>query len=164
MASLNKVLLIGNVGKDPEIRYTQDASEIANLSLATSESWKDKMTGERKEKTQWHKVVIFNDNLVQVIKNYVKKGSKLYIEGTLQTRKWTDKNGDDKYSTEVVLQGFGGSIVLLDKGEAVSEHSKAKADGYVKQEGAALPDDEIPFAIAAALVLPLTTLLSAGIV
>ncbi len=145
MASLNKVLLIGNVGKDPEIRSTQDGREIANLSLATSESWKDKTTGERKEKTEWHNVVVFNENLVKVIKSYVKKGSKLYIEGALQTRKWTDKNGVEKYSTEIVLQGFSGSIVLLDKSETISEHSKEKANAYVKEPVAELPIDEIPF-------------------
>lgn len=114
MASVNKVILIGNVGKDPEIRSTQDGREIANLSIATSESWKDKNTGERKEKTEWHRISIFNEGLVGVVKNYVKKGSKLYIEGQLQTRKWTDKDGVEKYSTEVVLQNFGGTLVMLD--------------------------------------------------
>lgn len=112
--SVNKVILVGNVGKDPEIRSTQDGREIANLSLATSESWKDKNSGERKEKTEWHRIVIFNEGLVKVVKNYVKKGAKLYIEGQLQTRKWTDKDGFEKYSTEVVLQNYGGTLTMLD--------------------------------------------------
>src|ERR1700685_1660703 len=101
--SVNKVILVGNLGKDPEIRSTQDGREIASFSLATSQSWKDNATGERKEKTEWHNIVVFNTNLVGVVKNYVKKGSKLYIEGALQTRKWTDKDGRERYSTEVVL-------------------------------------------------------------
>ena len=112
--SVNKVILVGNVGKDPEIRRTQDGRPIANLSLATSESWRDKNTGEKKEKTEWHRVVIFNENLCKVVEQYVKKGSKLYIEGALQTRKWTDQAGVEKYSTEVVLQGFNGSLTMLD--------------------------------------------------
>lgn len=122
MSSVNKVMLIGNVGKDPEIRATQGGKEIANLTLATSESWKDKNTGERKDKTEWHKVVIFNEGLVNVVKNYVKKGSKLYVEGQLQTRKWTDQAGVEKYSTEIVLQAFNGQIVLLGgKNESTAE-------------------------------------------
>ncbi|MEQ1718426.1 MAG: single-stranded DNA-binding protein [Hyphomicrobium sp.] len=112
--SVNKVILVGNVGKDPEIRRTQDGRPIANLSLATSESWRDKATGERKEKTEWHRVVIFSEPLCKVVEQYVKKGSKLYIEGALQTRKWTDQAGVEKYSTEVVLQGFNGSLTMLD--------------------------------------------------
>ena len=112
--SVNKVILVGNVGKDPEIRRTQDGRPIANLSLATSENWRDKATGERKEKTEWHRVVVFSEPLCKVIEQYVKKGSKLYIEGQLQTRKWTDKDGAEKYSTEVVLQGFNGSLTMLD--------------------------------------------------
>ena len=112
--SVNKVILVGNVGKDPEIRRTQDGRPIANLSLATSESWRDKATGEKKEKTEWHRVVIFNENLCKVVEQYVKKGSKLYIEGALQTRKWTDNSGAEKYSTEIVLQGFNGSLTMLD--------------------------------------------------
>ena len=112
--SVNKVILVGNVGKDPEIRRTQDGRPIANLSLATSESWRDKNTGEKKEKTEWHRVVIFNENLCKVVEQYVKKGSKLYVEGALQTRKWTDQSGVEKYSTEVVLQGFNGSLTMLD--------------------------------------------------
>lgn len=112
--SINKVILVGNLGRDPEIRTTQDGREIANLSIATSESWKDRNTGERREKTEWHRVVLFNENLVNVVKNYTKKGSKLYIEGQLQTRKWTDQSGVEKYSTEVVLQGYNGNLTLLD--------------------------------------------------
>jgi single-strand DNA-binding protein len=112
--SVNKVILVGNVGKDPEIRRTQDGRPIANLSLATSEKWRDKSTGERKEKTEWHRVVIFSEPLCKVVEQYVKKGSKLYIEGALQTRKWTDQSGAEKYSTEVVLQGFSGTLTMLD--------------------------------------------------
>ncbi|MCB1485145.1 MAG: single-stranded DNA-binding protein [Hyphomicrobiaceae bacterium] len=112
--SVNKVILVGNVGKDPEIRRTQDGRPIANLSLATSETWRDKNTGERKEKTEWHRVVIFSEPLCKVVEQYVRKGSKLYIEGALQTRKWTDQSGVEKYSTEVVLQGFNGSLTMLD--------------------------------------------------
>jgi single-strand DNA-binding protein len=112
--SVNKVILVGNVGKDPEIRRTQDGRPIANISLATSETWRDKATGERKEKTEWHRVVVFNENLCKIVEQYVKKGSKLYVEGSLQTRKWTDPSGVEKYSTEVVLQGFNGSLTMLD--------------------------------------------------
>lgn len=112
--SVNKVILIGNLGKDPEIRRTQDGRPIANLSVATSESWKDKNTGERKEKTEWHRVVIFNEGLCRIVEQYLKKGAKIYLEGQLQTRKWQDKDGNDKYSTEVVLQGFNSSLTMLD--------------------------------------------------
>jgi len=114
---LNKVTLIGNLGKSPDIRQTPDGREIANISLATTERWKDKNTGERKEKTEWHNIVVFNQGLVNVVKNYVKKGSKLYIEGQLQTRKWTDNNGIDKYITEIVLQNFNSSLLILDRVE-----------------------------------------------
>ena len=112
--SVNKVILVGNVGKDPEIRRTQDGRPIANLSLATSESWRDKTTGEKKEKTEWHRVVIFSEPLCKIVEQYVKKGSKLYVEGALQTRKWTDQSGVEKYSTEVVIQGFNGLLTMLD--------------------------------------------------
>tara|TARA_Y100000022_G_C13046593_1_gene282444 strand:+ start:217 stop:579 length:363 start_codon:yes stop_codon:yes gene_type:complete len=112
---LNKVTLIGNLGKSPDIRQTSDGREIANISLATTERWKDKNTGEKKEKTEWHNIVVFSQGLVNVVKNYVKKGSKLYIEGQLQTRKWTDDNGIDKYITEIVLQNFNSSLLILDK-------------------------------------------------
>jgi single-strand DNA-binding protein len=112
--SVNKVILVGNVGRDPEIRNTQDGTKVANLSLATSESWRDKNSGERKERTEWHRVVIFNERLVDVVEKYVRKGSKLYIEGALQTRKWTDNTGAEKYTTEVVLQRFRGDLTMLD--------------------------------------------------
>ena len=113
MASVNKVTLLGNVGKDPEVRHTQDGKAIVNLSIATSESWRDKASGERKEKTEWHRVVIFNEGLAKVAEAYLKKGSSVYIEGQLQTRKWTDKDGAEKYSTEIVLQQYRGELVLL---------------------------------------------------
>lgn len=112
--SVNKVILVGNLGKDPEIRRTQDGRPIANLSVATSESWRDKATGERKEKTEWHRVVIFNEGLCKIAEQYLKKGAKVYIEGQLQTRKWTDQSGAEKYSTEVVLQGFNSALTMLD--------------------------------------------------
>ncbi|MGB9118939.1 single-stranded DNA-binding protein [Bradyrhizobium sp.] len=112
--SVNKVILVGNLGKDPEIRRTQDGRPIANFSVATSESWRDKATGERKEKTEWHRVVIFNEGLCRVAEQYLKKGAKVYIEGQLQTRKWTDQSGAEKYSTEVVLQGFNSNLTMLD--------------------------------------------------
>ena len=112
--SVNKVMLVGNLGADPEIRRTQDGRPIANLRIATSESWRDKNTGERREKTEWHRVVVFNEGLCKVIEQYVKKGSKVYIEGALQTRKWTDQSGQERYSTEVVLQGFNSTLTMLD--------------------------------------------------
>ena len=155
--SVNKVILVGRLGKDPEIRSTQDGREIASLSLATSETWKDKNSGERKEKTEWHNIVIFNPNLVTVVKNYVKKGANLYIEGALQTRKWTDKDGHDRYSTEVVLQNFNGTLTMLDgKREGGSEsggysqpssYSQPSAGSSVgaSKPASELLDDEIPF-------------------
>jgi single-strand DNA-binding protein len=112
--SVNKVILVGNLGRDPEIRRTQDGRPIANLSVATSESWRDKTTGERKEKTEWHRVVIFNEGLCKIVEQYLKKGAKIYLEGQLQTRKYTDKEGVEKYSTEVVLQGFNSALTMLD--------------------------------------------------
>ncbi len=112
--SVNKVILVGNLGRDPEVRSTQDGRDVANFTLATSESWKDRNTGERKEKTEWHRVVIFNEGLVNIVKNYLKKGSKVYIEGQLQTRKWTDQSGQEKFTTEIVLQGFGSQLTMLD--------------------------------------------------
>jgi single-strand DNA-binding protein len=112
--SVNKVILVGNLGKDPEIRRTQDGKPIANLSVATSETWRDRNTGERKEKTEWHRVVIFNEGLAKVAEQYLKKGAKVYVEGQLQTRKWTDQSGAEKYSTEVVLQGFNSTLTMLD--------------------------------------------------
>ncbi|WP_457583234.1 single-stranded DNA-binding protein [Ensifer canadensis] len=112
--SVNKVILVGNVGADPEIRRTQDGRPIANLRIATSETWRDRNSGERKEKTEWHTVVVFNEGLCKVVEQYVKKGAKLYIEGALQTRKWQDQTGNDRYSTEVVLQGFNSTLTMLD--------------------------------------------------
>jgi single-strand DNA-binding protein len=151
--SVNKVILIGNLGRDPEIRSTQDGREIANLAIATSESWKDKSTGERKEKTEWHRVVVFNDGLVGVVKNYLKKGSKVYVEGALQTRKWTNKEGQEQYSTEVVLQGYGGTLTMLDgPSKSGGESYGASSGGGYSQPSSApaqnkpeLLDDEIPF-------------------
>jgi single-strand DNA-binding protein len=112
--SVNKVILIGNIGRDPEIRSTNDGTRVANMSVATSESWKDKASGERKERTEWHRVVVFNDRLVEIIEKYLKKGSKVYLEGTLQTRKWTDKDNQERYTTEVVLGKFRGELTMLD--------------------------------------------------
>ena len=122
--SVNKVILVGNLGKDPEVRRTTSGDPIVNLSLATSESWRDKSSGERKEKTEWHRVVIFNKNLADVAEKYLRKGSKVYVEGQLQTRKWTDKDGAEKYSTEVVLQNFRGELTMLDgRGEGAGGYS-----------------------------------------
>jgi len=112
--SVNKVILVGNLGADPEVRRTQDGRPIVNLRVATSESWRDKATGERKEKTEWHRVVIFSEGLCRVAEQYLKKGSKVYLEGQLQTRKWQDQQGQDRYSTEVVLQGFNSNLTMLD--------------------------------------------------
>ncbi len=112
--SVNKVILVGNLGADPEIRRTQDGRPIANLRVATSESWRDKMSGERREKTEWHNVVIFNEGLCKVVEQYLRKGSKVYLEGQLQTRKWQDQSGQDRYTTEVVLQGFNSTLQMLD--------------------------------------------------
>ncbi len=127
--SVNKVILVGNLGKDPEIRTTQDGKEIANLSLATSESWRDKNTGERREKTEWHRVVIFNPGLVTIAKQYLKKGSKIYLEGALQTRKWQDQSGHDKFTTEIVLQGFSSALTMLDNKQGGGS-SHANNDSY----------------------------------
>jgi single-strand DNA-binding protein len=127
--SVNKVILIGNLGKDPEIRRTQDGRPIANLSVATSENWRDKATGERKEKTEWHRVVIFSEPLCKIVEQYLKKGAKVYIEGALQTRKWTDASGVEKYSTEVVLQGFNSTLTMLDGRSGGGGGSFASDDG-----------------------------------
>lgn len=149
--SVNKVILVGNLGRDPEVRHTQTGSKIVNLSLATSESWKDKQSGERKEKTEWHRVVIFNEGLAGVAERFLKKGSKVYIEGALQTRKWTDQSGQDKYSTEVVLGGFRGELTILDNrkdsgdsyGSSSSSSSSSSDSGW--DAAPADLDDEIPF-------------------
>jgi single-strand DNA-binding protein len=154
--SVNKVILIGNLGQDPEIRATQDGREIANLSLATTESWKDKNTGERKDKTEWHRIVVFNEGLVRVAKNYLKKGAKVYIEGQLQTRKWTDQQGIEKYSTEVVLQNYNGTLTMLEgRKDGSGASSGGYDDGYSSygsapaSSSARMPapelNDEIPF-------------------
>jgi single-strand DNA-binding protein len=158
--SVNKVILVGNLGKDPEIRRTQDGRPIANLSVATSETWRDKATGERKEKTEWHRVVIFSEGLAKVAEQYLKKGAKVYIEGQLQTRKWTDQGGAEKYTTEVVLQGFGSNLTMLDgRGggggsfgdEPGGDFGTAGPSGPAPRRVAAAPgrnsdmDDEIPF-------------------
>ena len=111
--SVNKVILLGNLGQDPDVRTMQNGKKVCTFSIATSDSWKDKETGEKKEKTEWHRVVVFNEGLVGVIENYVKKGSKLYVEGSLQTRKWTDDSGTEKYTTEIVIQGYGGRIDMI---------------------------------------------------
>lgn len=119
--SLNKVTLIGNLGRDPEIRFMPDGSRVASFSLATSDTWKDKTTGERKDRTEWHRIVVFNEKLAEVVEKYIRKGTKLYIEGQLQTRKWTDQTGVDKYTTEVVLGKFRGDLVILDPKKTESE-------------------------------------------
>jgi single-strand DNA-binding protein len=150
MASVNKVTILGHLGADPDIRTTSAGKSIANMRIATSETWKDKATGERREKTEWHTIVIFNEALAGVAQRYLKKGSKVYIEGQLQTRKWQDKDGQDRYSTEVVLQGFNGQLVMLD-GKQEGQESAAprqqqsapkKDDGYQYDKNL---DDEIPF-------------------
>jgi len=155
--SVNKVILVGNLGRDPEVRFAQSGSKIVNMSVATSESWKDKQTGERKEKTEWHRVVIFNERIADVAEKYLKKGSKVYLEGSLQTRKWQDKDGNEKYTTEVVIDRFRGELTMLDtKGggagggmgdepppaDEPSSGRSAPAKGGKK--GGDL-DDEIPF-------------------
>ena len=130
--SVNKVILIGNLGADPDIKRTQDGRPIANLSVATSESWRDKNSGERREKTEWHRVVIFNEGLCKIAEQYLKKGSKVYLEGQLQTRKWQNKDGQDQYTTEVVLQGFNGNLTMLDgrgEGGGQSEYSRVGQSG-----------------------------------
>ncbi|MDO8297627.1 MAG: single-stranded DNA-binding protein [Caulobacter sp.] len=156
--SVNKVILVGNLGKDPEIRTLNSGDRVANLSLATSETWRDRTSGERKERTEWHRVVIFNDNLVKVAEQYLKKGSTIYIEGALQTRKWTDQQGVEKYSTEVVLQKFRGELTMLGgrgDGGGASRDEGGDFGGYSsgdraqpsgpKESFSADLDDEIPF-------------------
>ena len=145
--SVNKVTLVGNLGKDPETRRMTSGDPIVNFSLATSETWRDKASGERKERTEWHRVVIFNKNLAEVAEKYLRKGSKVYLEGALQTRKWTDKDGQEKYSTEVVLQNFRGELVMLDTkgggGDGGRERMGAgEAPASFQREEM---DDEIPF-------------------
>lgn len=162
--SVNKVILIGNLGRDPEIRTMQSGGRVCNLSIATSESWNDRQTGERREKTEWHRVVIFDDKLVDVCEKYLRKGRKVYVEGQLQTRKWQDQSGQDRYSTEVVLQRFRGELQMLDRGEgggggaypdeAGGDMGGAGGGGGSRPGGGAAPgggrrggelDDDIPF-------------------
>jgi single-strand DNA-binding protein len=147
MSSLNKVTLIGNLGKDPEIRKTQDGRSIANFSLAMSESWKDKNTGEKKEKTEWINVVVFSEGLVGVVEKYVHKGSKIFIEGQLQTRKWQDKDGSDRYTTEVVLQNFKSNLILLDGKNNAQPNDSGQHKPLPQAEGNFTHelDDSIPF-------------------
>ena len=129
--SVNKVILVGNLGKDPEVRRTGNGDPVVNLRIATSETWRDKASGERKEKTEWHSVVIFNDNLGKVAEQYLRKGSKVYIEGQLQTRKWTDQQGQERYSTEIVLQRFRGELTILDsRGGGASEGAEDEGGGF----------------------------------
>ena len=159
--SVNKVILVGNLGKDPEVRHTQDGKAIVNLSIATTESWRDKGSGERKEKTEWHRVVIFNEALAKVAEQYLKKGSSVYLEGQLQTRKWTDKDGVEKYSTEVVLQNYRGELTMLGGKPGGGDSASAGYGGSdefgssgpmerprtsaAKQSFARDLDDEVPF-------------------
>ena len=151
--SVNKVILVGNLGRDPEVRSTQDGTKVANLSLATSENWKDKNSGERRERTEWHRVVIFNERLAEVAEKYLRKGSKVYIEGQLQTRKWTDQSGTEKYTTEVVLQRFRGELTMLDgRGGAPADAGEGGAEPAMGGGGRSGGgggggdlDDDIPF-------------------
>ena len=159
--SVNKVILVGNLGKDPEVRTTQDGAKIVNLTLATSDTWNDRATGERKERTEWHRVVIFNDRVADVAERFLRKGRKVFVEGALQTRKWTDQSGQERYSTEVVISRFKGELVLLDSNRG-EEGGAGEGGGYRAQPqraaaGASRPqpswdapkggdlDDEIPF-------------------
>jgi single-strand DNA-binding protein len=146
--SVNKVILIGNLGRDPEVRRLTSGEPVVNLSVATSESWRDKASGERKERTEWHRVVIFNENLAKVAEQYLKKGSKVYLEGQLQTRKYTDKDGAEKYTTEVVLSRFRGELVMLDgrgEGDRAERPAMAGAGEASRSFQRAELDDEIPF-------------------
>lgn len=141
--SVNKVILVGNLGKDPEIRAAQDGSKMANFSIATSESWKDKASGERKDKTEWHRIVVFNANLAEICEKYLHKGSKVYIEGQLQTRRWQDQSGAEKYTTEVVLSKFRGELTLLDSRTSGGD-ATAFSEPIIEQKSAMI-DDDIPF-------------------
>lgn len=149
MASLNRAMLIGHLGRDPEIKNMQNGGKIANLSVATSERWRDKGTGERREKTEWHRVVVFNENLVEIIRKYAVKGSKVYLEGKLQTRKWTDQKGNERYTTEIVLANFDGKVVLLDSaGERQDNHGEDDGKAASQQSSGGTGgdlDDDIPF-------------------
>lgn len=144
--SVNKVIIVGNLGKDPEVRRSNSGDPIVNLRVATGESWQDKQTGERRERTEWHNVVIFNEHLAKVAEQYLKKGTKVFVEGQLQTRKWTDQSGVEKFTTEVVLQRFRGELTILDGGKDKSE-SGGEAKPAAKKPAAAAADldDDIPF-------------------
>jgi single-strand DNA-binding protein len=154
--SVNKVILVGNLGRDPEVRHTQQGGLIVNMSIATSENWRDKASGERKERTEWHRVVIFNEKLAEVAQKYLRKGAKVYVEGQLQTRKWTDQSGAEKYTTEVVLPRFGGTMTMLDGrsggggGDAGDDYGGGGNDRGGSGGGGQPPmrgdmDDDIPF-------------------
>jgi len=150
--SVNKVILVGNLGADPEIRRMQSGEPVANLRIATSESWRDRQSGERKDKTEWHSVVIFNESLAKVAEQYLKKGAKVYVEGQLQTRKWTDQQGNDKYTTEIVLQKFRGELQMLDsrsEGQQIGQQSQSRQSeqSYAQQSGGhgGFDDEDIPF-------------------
>ena len=146
--SVNKVIIVGNLGRDPEVRTFQNGGKVCNLSIATSETWKDKTTGERKERTEWHTVAIFQEGLVRVAEQYLHKGSTVYIEGKLQTRKWQDQSGNDRYSTEIVLQGFDGVLTMIgprNDGGGGGGYDDLGAGGGSMQGGAGGLDDEIPF-------------------
>jgi single-strand DNA-binding protein len=154
--SVNKVILIGNLGRDPEVRHSQDGFKVISLSVATSESWRDKVSGERKDRTEWHRVVIMNERIAEIAEKYLKKGSKVYLEGQLQTRKWTDQQGQERYTTEVLLSRFRGELTLLDsRSSGDSEEGAGSYEGYSSQGGMASPskseptftdlDDDIPF-------------------
>lgn len=148
MAGVNKVIIIGNVGKDPEIRQMQDGFKIANFSIATSEAWKDKITGERKERTEWHRIAVMNERLSEIVEKYVRKGSKLYVEGQLQTRKWTDQSGMERYTTEVVINRFKGEITMLDSRNGAGDFdspSHSQSQQSFEPEMPASIDDEMPF-------------------
>ena len=145
--SLNKVMLIGRLGQDPEVRNTQDGRSLCTFSIATSESWNDKNTGEKREKTEWHRIVVFNEGLVNIIQQYVKKGSNVFIEGQLQTRKWEDKDGIEKYTTEVVLQGFNSTFKMLDNRNSGSVDNNFSQDNAISDSNNfdSEIDDDIPF-------------------
>ncbi len=146
--SVNKVILIGNLGKDPEVRNSQAGDKIVSFSIATSESWTDKASGERKERTEWHRVVVFNEQIAGVAEKYLKKGAKIYVEGQLQTRKWTDQSGQEKYTTEIVLARFKGEMTMLSSangGERSATRSEGSGSGYLPRTGSDM-DDDIPFA------------------
>jgi len=152
VGSVNKVILLGNLGRDPEIRSMQSGSKMASFSIATSKRWKDKNTQEQREKTSWHNVVVFGDGLVNIVENYVKKGSKIYVEGELQTRKWQDQDGNDKYTTEVILQGYNCNLTLLDSRNNTNQSSEITKESSITDESTESqtsdsedPEEDIPF-------------------